>query len=534
MKQTFVRIICLTLTLVMLATLLVACQGGGTGGPSITRPSTTRPTGSDYIPDNVPDSAYYNGEKVRIFTRSGSDYLELEFKGNESMNAKLHEAVMNRNDEVEVRLGVKLDIIMEPGLMDGGNPPSSDTWLQKMKTAALNANGNDLFDIAAIYASQGSAFAAQGCFLDVNLLPEGTIDLDKVWWNQSLQDELEIDDALFMLGGDISFTSSALAVAVFYNKNMYEQYFANDTKEGGFQDTFGWITEDENRPVTLYDIVNEYEWTIDVFSDLASKIYINQGATSKGPEDTFGLVLDKSSAFDAWIAALNIEFISKNASTGEIKLAFEDASKLQHANNAYNKIHDLITSNKGVYTYDPNDMGSVGKFADGEAMFVMCSLSDAESFRDTDDWDYGILPMPKFDNGLDDYATLPLNYYSLIVVAANLENDRAEMVGYTLELLAAESYRQVTPAYYNAVLKSDYSDRPEDADMYDIVIRNIKMEFATIFSTVSLEGIAIPIRMEGDSFSSNWKKNDDKYISALDTLISGLKLQAQLQKEYSK
>ena len=539
MKQTMKRIICLILVVIMAASFMVACQGGDNQN---TKRSTTSRTVDPEGPV-IPDDAYYDGASVRIYSRnnnagssvsSDAEYLLLEFKGNQGMNAKLNDAVMKRNTEVEDLLGVKLDITAEPGLMDGvgGGGGSSDTWLKNMKAAAINENGNDLFDIAAIYASQGSAFAAQGCFLDVNLLPEGTIDLDRIWWNQSLQEELEIDGALFMLGGDISLSSSAFACAIFYNKSLFDQHFANDYSEGGFQETYDYIPHDENTGVTLYDIVNEYEWTMDVLSDISSKLYVNKGTPGKDQDDEYGLVLDSgSNTFDSWIAALDIKFINKNENTGEIKLAFEDAESLRHANNAYNKVKDLITINQGVYAFDGT--GAVSKFADGEAMFVMCRLCDAESFRNTDDWDYGILPLPKYDNSLGEYSTLPANHYSLIVVAANLENNRAKMVGYTLELLAAKSYKLVTPAYYNLVLKSDYSDRPEDADMYDLITRNIKMEFATIYSTLSLNGIALPIRMGGNSFAQNWKSSEREYKSALETLVSGLKTQAELQRKYS-
>ena len=541
MKNNWKRIISLILAILMVASFMVACGGGGAATTSRSKKSTTKATDDPALVDGVPENVDYKGATVRLFTRnnktgtektSDAEYLLLEFKGNPTMNAKLNDAIMKRNDEVEGRLGITLDITAEPGLIDGND--SCSAWLNKMKAAATSENGNDLFDIAAIYASQGSAFAVQGCFLDVNLLPEGTIDLDKVWWNQSLQEELEIDGSLFMLGGDISLSSSALACAIFYNKSLFAEYFANDFSEGGFQETFDYVPHDEREGVTLYDIVKEYEWTLDVFSDLSSKIHIDKGTSGRDKSDTFGLVIDKCSNFDAWIPALNIQFIDKNTATGEVKLAFAEVDgALRHANNVYNDIHDLITTNTGVWTFDSGE-GAIEKFADGEGLFIMCRLCDAESFRNIDDWDYGILPLPKYENDTSEYATLPANHYSLIVVAANLTDDRAEMVGYTLELLAAESYKLVTPEYYNSVLKSDYSDRPEDADMYDIVIRNIQMEFATIYSTVSLASIAMPIRMGGNSFSTEWSRNDGKYQDALETLIAGLKLQAELQKGTGK
>ena len=226
MKNKMTRIIALVIAIIMVASFMVACQGGGGKNTVEERRSTTRPNkdkwGRPWVDDGIGEDVYFadnnqNAETVRLFTRddagSGSDgsYLLLEFKGNESANAVMQDAILARNDEVENKLGVSLDIVAEPGQID-----NSDQWLNKLMAAALNENGNDLFDIAAIYASQGSALATRGCYLDVNLLPEGTINLDKVWWNQTLQEELEIDGALFMLGGDISLSSSAFANAIFF------------------------------------------------------------------------------------------------------------------------------------------------------------------------------------------------------------------------------------------------------------------------------------------------------------------------------
>ena len=544
MKNKMTRIIALVIAIIMVASFMVACQGGGGKNTVEERRSTTRPNkdkwGRPWVDDGIGGDVYFadnnqNAETVRLFTRddagSGSDgsYLLLEFKGNESANAVMQDAILARNDEVENKLGVSLEIVAEPGLVDGNG--SEQQWLNKLMAAALNENGNDLFDIAAIYASQGSALATRGCYLDVNLLPEGTINLDKVWWNQTLQEELEIDGALFMLGGDISLSSSAFANAIFFNKNMFTEYFSKDET---FQSEYDWVSHDEEG-VTLYDIVNDDAWSISVLDDLASKIYVDSGNPGKDSNDTYGMVINKSSSpLDAWIAALQIQIISKNNSTGEIKLAFAEVDgALDHANKAYRKVSDLLNANRGVYAFADEREGAVDKFAEGDAMFVMCRLCDAETFRNIGDWEYGILPLPKYESGVGEYYTLPHNSYSLVVVAANLDNDRAEMVGYTLELLAAESYRQVTPAYYNTVLKSDYSDRPEDADMYDLVIRNIKMDFATIFSTKSLESIASPIRMQGKSFSESWQTSHKLYEDALKTLVEGLKEQAEKQRSVS-
>ena len=96
------------------------------------------------------------------------------------------------------------------------------------------------------------------------------------------------------------------------------------------------------------------------------------------------------------------------------------------------------------------------------------------------------------------------------------------MIGATLELMAAESYKQVTPAFYDIVLKSKYSNAPEDAEMYDLILNSFTISFGYCYSTQSLGNIGGLFRDITLDLAQSYEANKTKYETALETLIDKL------------
>ena len=110
----------------------------------------------------------------------------------------------------------------------------------------------------------------------------------------------------------------------------------------------------------------------------------------------------------------------------------------------------------------------------------------------------------------------------LIPLLSSLPADRKDVVGATIELMAAESYRQVRPAYFEVVLKSKYSEDPNDAKMYDIVLNAFTFSFGYCYSTESLGGIGSLFRDLSADIAEKWDANSEKYEEKLTILIDGL------------
>ena len=98
------------------------------------------------------------------------------------------------------------------------------------------------------------------------------------------------------------------------------------------------------------------------------------------------------------------------------------------------------------------------------------------------------------------------------------------MVSAAIELLSAESYKQVLPVYYETILKGHYSRDAADAEMYDRILGSFVFSFGFAWSTSSLGGIsAIFRRLQSDYDIQNYiDSNRDSWENQLTSLLTAL------------
>ena len=107
-------------------------------------------------------------------------------------------------------------------------------------------------------------------------------------------------------------------------------------------------------------------------------------------------------------------------------------------------------------------------FANDQALFFMQLLDLVTYFRDMQT-DFGILPLPKLDEEQDRYYSTIGSWHSVFLCAPSVQAD-AERTGAILEALAYESYKTVTPAYYEKTLVGKYIRDDESREMVDIIL----------------------------------------------------------------
>jgi len=86
------------------------------------------------------------------------------------------------------------------------------------------------------------------------------------------------------------------------------------------------------------------------------------------------------------------------------------------------------------------------------------------------DFTYGMLPFPKYDEAQERYLTVPEYDFSVYGVPVTLPMEDYEFVGIVMEAMCAESWKTVTPAYYDEALKGRYSADPTTAEMIDLIM----------------------------------------------------------------
>ena len=490
-----VRILSLLLALLMALACFTACGGDTadttkapeTNGPEfVDDGSLTNTENRQSVKDSVPTSLDFTGKKMVFFVRDNEDF-KTEMDVEKTTNDTVSDAVFYRNATVEDRLGVEITQVLQSGGMS-----TITNWNNTLRNAVLTKSGD--YDAAAIYASQSSALALEGIYYNVLDLPH--IDLSKPWWNKSIINETELFDTVYFLAGDIAISQISWGVTLFYNKNLFAEFFS---------------TQNEN----IYDIVRNGEWTVDKMYEYTSNVWVDKnsdGAVNSG--DTYGFQYANDigdGAMDAWIPAMGIDITTMI--DGYPELTFYD----EHTVEAFEALRKLHLENPGTLVGGGNT--PTGDFIAGNQLFTRQFLNSGKVLRSMSD-DYGVVPLPKYDKEQEEYRTVAANIASLVTVLSTVED--VDKVGATLELMAAESYKQVTPAFFDTVLKGKYSDSPDDADMYDRILNSFTYNFGFCFSTISLDGIGSLFRVLSDDLSQQYESNKIRYQTSLDTLVDKL------------
>ena len=447
------------------------------------------------VKDNVPTDLRFDGKTVTFFVRLGQEIWQYEMDVNEIMNDTLYDAIYYRNKTVEERLGVTIDTIAQPGAYN-----DRLTWNDTLRTA-VNTQSND-FDAAAIYTSQGSVLAIENMYYNVIDFPY--INLEKPWWNQNVQDELTMFDTLYYLAGDIAVSEITDTFCLTYNKDLYDRFYGSTG-------------------VALYDVVTNNEWTMDYLYDLVAGAYDEQngdGTISDG--DIVGLVskapTTHESWYEAWVPALGLAYTTMNRGIPELSFYSERTIT------AFDSLRNLIAANPGTLA---QDQVLTSKFTDGYVLFSMTNLNAGSGYREMKDA-YGVLPLPMLDQSQGGYTTTTATVSSLVTILSSLPDSRKELVGATLELLAAESYKQVTPEYFEVAVKTKYSESPEDAKIYDMILNSVTISFGSCYGTASILGangnapITTLFRDVSADLVQKWETHSTAYGENLQKLIDGL------------
>ena len=105
-------------------------------------------------------------------------------------------------------------------------------------------------------------------------------------------------------------------------------------------------------------------------------------------------------------------------------------------------------------------------------------------------------------------------------------NERPELVGAVTEALAAESYRKVTPTYYEISLKIKYSRDDETSQTLDIIRNGAIFDFGFVYSK-SLNNLLLVFRdlpnNKSSDFVSYYASHESSYQQGLDDLIAAYK-----------
>jgi hypothetical protein len=242
--------------------------------------------------------------------------------------------------------------------------------------------------------------------------------------------------------------------AFMYNKELYASYISTEK--------------------TPMDMVQANEWTLENFVALVQDLYVdNNQDGKKDKNDFFGASL-YSTDLDSFMIGAGITTLEKNAD-GELQISEKWNS--QHCADICEAVGSALSQ--------PGIFGSTSRtpFQNQQSVFHMdrgfnIPGTDLDSGFPLD-FAIGVVPVPKFNESQDGYKTNLGNPYT--IYAVNSQSDTLEAAVTTLEAMASENYRSVTPAVFEVAMKVRYTDDPQVAEMFDILKENVSFDAGKLY-----------------------------------------------------
>ena len=444
MKTSAFRLLSILLAMLMILSSFVACDGGKEEGTE-DKPGEATTSGdsqTEVETEAKPDVAENNyGTEFLLSILPDVNPMDLYWV-EESANDVMSEALFARQQKVLDYLGVEII---------GSNAGNYATYTEPFKTAVKNKDGS--VDTLITHVDTGvSGLISESYVKSFDSMPG--INLDADYWNLDFMDALSIADHHFLGFSDFNILYTHV---ITFNKEMMEQY--GDALEK-----------------TPYDMVRDYEWTLDQMIALANLVYVDVTADGKTPDDTFGLAGMQWVPWIGFLHASNINLVEMD-STGTYAVSVMNEVNKAKTSDLVDKLTALSKSNSAYLDYF-TAAGSTVNLTAGNTLMHLSPTINLSSFLDYD-ISFGVLPYPMYDVEQKDVGYRHLQWGGYLCIPNYLANE--VITGETLEVLSFYS-GDVQIAFYEKLLGKQVSDVPDDSEMLSIVWDTVCTDFGQTFS----------------------------------------------------
>ena len=410
----------------------------------------------------------------------------------EDTEEPINDAVYKRNAMLKDKYNIDFAIV-----------PNSSESAQLNKSVK---SGADDYDAIIIYNNNVPGVITSGNLLNISNLPY--VDLDKPWWDPAVN-SMSIDNKNYLLAGDLLILDNEATNALLFNKDLMA--------------TLGMDLP--------YNLVKEGKWTMDKLNE-----YIKQGAadldgdgTMKPEQDRWGLV-----CYNDTLHALLV--------SGGGALAVKNSDDLPYMDFTTPRNLQVIEKSMDILYNKPNvlniqaDISETGTnnsnwlriyhstFEESRSLFMWVRMRVVEKFRGMEA-NFGIIPMPKFDELQENYYSVVNSYTGVLLGVPKTAGD-PERTSIILEAMSAESRYTLQPAYYDVVLQRKFARDEESSEMLDIIFGSRTYDIGGVYSfgSVFTEFIGLCNKSNTDIISfydkkqASMQKAIDKVIGVFEDL----------------
>lgn len=164
----------------------------------------------------------------------------------------------------------------------------------------------------------------------------------------------------------------------------------------------------------------------------------------------------------------------------------------------YNRVRGLLYEHGSCY--ECADADTLSLFSEGKSLFLQAALFHVDTLRQSET-DFGILPMPKYDAGQEEYVQSADGWCISPVVIPSIVGNK-DRAGFIVEALAEASSVMVKPEYYEIILKGKLTRDEESAEMLDIIYTSFVVDPADLYQWGNFENEMISAMRGGQELPS--------------------------------
>ncbi len=476
------KIVSLLLVFCLLSVALIACGDDGevtepqaTESVSETGPvvqggtlASTNEYGDNEFVSAVPvDELDFQGEVINILCRNEETcYREW---GKETVgDDPLDQAIQTRNEVVTEGLNLVVNIVKK-------GPYGFEQYLEEYNNFIKNDVELGLHEYDAVAAFAYAATDTKIRTFLANLIDDDTFpyfDFELPCWNQALVKNVTVNNRLYVVAGDVNLSMFDATMMVWCNKTLYDGL--KNSEDPDIQDVA--LSEEGLNYTHLYS------WT---------QYYENRPNSAEDCQDFHGWSMTKNH-YDSCLPAWDIKLINtKNDGTHEFNIIGNDIFEEKQT-----ALRDILDQ-QGTVTACTCGTGLMGHFTEGDILFCLGNLyANAETnlkIREMED-EYCILPLPKYDEMQEEYATSSQMGFNIMSVLDHYESEvptKGEAVSAYLQYASEQSYKDVRGYYFEKIVKDKYfgvddtnGTVTKSQQIFTMILDSVYYDVAIIYSPV--------------------------------------------------
>ncbi|MBQ4289695.1 MAG: hypothetical protein II719_00705 [Clostridia bacterium] len=400
-----------------------------------------------YREPNLPADLTFEGETFRFSLKERND----EFMFTEGLNGEvINDTTYARNLQVEERFGIKLEGVL--------------TDQEEGNLRAIVDSGSTEFDMVYGYADILIGVIPSGYALDMCNIPY--IDFSEEFWFPELVENFSCYDKVFMAPSDIATSILGNTIITYFNKRILGEY-------------------DLQSP---YQMVYDNTWTLDNFLTMVRKVSKDlNGDGVMDHNDLYGIGVISGRVLGTFANLLMGCDVKVTVHNEDRSLSFDpDGEKIQLVIDKCAQVlkdrslgFDEVTYGQIIHPEDPY---YTPLFEQGHYLFELNYINCIQkTFREMED-DFGIAPLPKYDEYQENYHHRPsvlVHLFSVPSTAVNLDK-----VGAVFSYMSWLSSQTVLPAYYEVTLKQKRTRDEDSARMLDLIHNTIYYDWPDIMTNI--------------------------------------------------